>query len=43
MNMLILPNRTLFICDTYVNPDPTAEQLAEITMLAAEEVAALRH
>ena len=38
MNMLILPNRTLFICDTYVNPDPTAEQIAEITMLAADEV-----
>jgi malate dehydrogenase (oxaloacetate-decarboxylating)(NADP+) len=38
MNMLILPKRTLFICDTYVNPDPTATQLAEITMLAADEV-----
>jgi len=38
MNMLILPKRTLFICDTYVNPDPTAAQLAEITMLAADEV-----
>jgi len=39
MNMLILPKRTLFICDTYVNPDPTAEQVAEIAMMAAEEVA----
>ena len=38
MNMLILPRRTLFICDTYVNPDPTSEQIAEITMMAAEEV-----
>jgi malate dehydrogenase (oxaloacetate-decarboxylating)(NADP+) len=38
MNVLILPRRTLFICDTYVNQDPTAEQVAEITMLAAEEV-----
>ena len=38
MNMLILPRRTVFICDTYVNPDPSAEQLAEITMLAAEEI-----
>jgi malate dehydrogenase (oxaloacetate-decarboxylating)(NADP+) len=38
MNMLILPNRTLFICDTYVNADPTAEQVAEITMMAADEV-----
>ncbi len=38
MNMLVLPNRTLFIGDTYVNYDPTAEQLAEMTLLAAEEV-----
>src|SRR5882724_373062 len=38
MNMLILPKRTLFICDTYVNPDPTETQLAEIAMLAADEV-----
>jgi malate dehydrogenase (oxaloacetate-decarboxylating)(NADP+) len=38
MNMLILPNRTLFICDTYVNPDPTAEQIAEIAMMAADGV-----
>jgi malate dehydrogenase (oxaloacetate-decarboxylating)(NADP+) len=38
MNMLLLDQRTLFICDTYVNPDPGAELLAEITLLAAEEV-----
>jgi malate dehydrogenase (oxaloacetate-decarboxylating)(NADP+) len=38
MNMLLMEERTLFICDTYVNPDPTAEQLAEITLLGAEEV-----
>lgn len=38
MNMLILPGRTMFICDTYVNKDPGAEEVAEITMLAAEEV-----
>jgi malate dehydrogenase (oxaloacetate-decarboxylating)(NADP+) len=38
MNMLILPKHTIFICDTYVNNDPTAEQLADITLLAAEEV-----
>ena len=38
MNMLILPGRTIFICDTYVNKDPGAEEIAEITMLAAEEV-----
>ncbi|HSD61387.1 MAG TPA: NADP-dependent malic enzyme [Burkholderiales bacterium] len=38
MNVLMLPERTLFLCDTYVNYDPTAEQLAEIALLAAEEV-----
>ncbi|MES2355645.1 MAG: NADP-dependent malic enzyme [Pseudomonadota bacterium] len=38
MNMLMLPKRTVFICDTYVNLDPTAEQIAEMTALAAEEV-----
>jgi malate dehydrogenase (oxaloacetate-decarboxylating)(NADP+) len=38
MNMLILPQRTLFICDTYVNYDPTAEQVAEMAILAAEEI-----
>ena len=38
MNALILPKRTLFICDTYVNYDPTAEQVAEMTVLAAEEI-----
>ena len=38
MNMLILNGRPLFICDTYVNRDPTAEQISELTMLAAEEV-----
>jgi malate dehydrogenase (oxaloacetate-decarboxylating)(NADP+) len=38
MNMLILPKRTLFIGDTYVNYDPTADQLAELAQLGAEEV-----
>jgi len=38
MNLLLLPRRTVFICDTYVNYDPTAEQIAEITLMAAEEV-----
>ncbi|NOT71352.1 MAG: NADP-dependent malic enzyme [Hyphomicrobium sp.] len=38
MNMLMLPDRQLFICDTYVNRNPTAEQLVEMTLLAAEEV-----
>jgi len=38
MNAVLLPNRTVFIADTYVNRDPTAEQTAEIARLAAEEV-----
>jgi len=38
MNMLLNPKGTFFICDTYVNPDPTAEQMAEIVTMAAEEV-----
>ena len=38
MNALMLPRRTVFMCDTYVNVDPTAEQLAEMTALAASEV-----
>ncbi len=38
MNMLMLPDRQLFICDTYVNRYPSADQLCEITLLAAEEV-----
>jgi len=38
MNALLLPNRTVFICDTYVNYDPSAEQLVEMTLLAAEEI-----
>jgi len=38
MQMLMLPGRQLFICDTHVNSDPTAEQVAEIALLAAEAV-----
>jgi len=38
MNILLLPQQTLFICDTHVNLDPTAEQVAEMTTLAAEEM-----
>jgi malate dehydrogenase (oxaloacetate-decarboxylating)(NADP+) len=38
LNMLLLPKRTVFICDTYVNFDPTAEMIAETTVLAAEEI-----
>jgi malate dehydrogenase (oxaloacetate-decarboxylating)(NADP+) len=35
---LILPNGALFFCDTHVNVDPTAEQIAEMTLLAAKAV-----
>jgi malate dehydrogenase (oxaloacetate-decarboxylating)(NADP+) len=38
MNVLLLPRRTLFVADTYVNEDPSPEQLAEITLMAADEV-----
>lgn len=38
MNGLMLPNRQVFLVDTHVNYDPTAEQLCEITLLAAEEM-----
>jgi malate dehydrogenase (oxaloacetate-decarboxylating)(NADP+) len=38
MNVLLLPKRTVFICDTYVNFDPAAEQVAEMAVLAAEEI-----
>ncbi|NVH75073.1 NADP-dependent malic enzyme [Paraburkholderia sp. JPY432] len=38
MNGLVLPNRQIFLVDTHVNVDPTPEELAEITIMAAEEV-----
>ncbi|WP_341678649.1 NADP-dependent malic enzyme [Niveibacterium sp. SC-1] len=38
MNLLVLPGRTIFLCDTYVNYDPSVEQIVEMTRLAAEEV-----
>jgi malate dehydrogenase (oxaloacetate-decarboxylating)(NADP+) len=38
MNGLILPGRQVMLVDTHVNYDPTAEQIAEITILAAEEM-----
>ena len=34
----MLPGRTVFVGDTYVNYDPSAEQLADMALLAAEEV-----
>ncbi|MET4578370.1 NADP-dependent malic enzyme [Ottowia thiooxydans] len=38
MNGLMLPGRQVFLVDTHINLDPTAEQLAEITVMAAEEM-----
>ena len=38
MTGLILPGRTVNLLDTHINYDPTAEQLAEITVMAAEEM-----
>jgi malate dehydrogenase (oxaloacetate-decarboxylating)(NADP+) len=38
MNVLVLPRRTVFLCDTYVNVDPTPHQILEMTILASEEV-----
>ncbi len=38
MNALMLPKHVVFICDTYVSPDPDAEHIAEMTLLAAEEL-----
>ncbi|MDL2339390.1 MAG: NADP-dependent malic enzyme, partial [Pseudomonadota bacterium] len=41
MNSLLLPGRQVMLVDTHINYDPTAEQLAEITMMAAEEMVRL--
>jgi malate dehydrogenase (oxaloacetate-decarboxylating)(NADP+) len=38
MNALMLPERNIFICDTYVAEDPSAERIAETALAAAEEV-----
>ena len=38
LNALVLGDRTLFVADTYVNEDPTAQQLADIASLAADEL-----
>jgi malate dehydrogenase (oxaloacetate-decarboxylating)(NADP+) len=43
MNVLLLPHHTLFVCDTYVNENPSAEQVAEMTVMAAEEVRRFGH
>jgi len=38
MNVLMLPEQTLFICDTHVNEDPNAEQVADMAIQASEEL-----
>ena len=38
MNYLMLPGRSLFICDTHINEVPSAEEIAEMTITAAEQV-----
>jgi malate dehydrogenase (oxaloacetate-decarboxylating)(NADP+) len=38
MNAIMLPARNVFICDTYVSENPDAEQIAEMTLLAADEI-----
>jgi malate dehydrogenase (oxaloacetate-decarboxylating)(NADP+) len=38
MNGLMLPGRQIFLVDTHVNDDPSAEELCEITVMAAEEM-----
>ena len=38
MNALMLPGRQVFLVDTHVNADPSAEELCEITVMAAEEM-----
>lgn len=43
MNGLMLPGRQIFLVDTHVNYDPTAEELTEITVMAAEEMMRFGH
>jgi malate dehydrogenase (oxaloacetate-decarboxylating)(NADP+) len=38
MNVVMLPTQTLFICDTHVNENPSAEQIADMTIQAAQEM-----
>src|SRR5690606_31714668 len=38
ISLVILPSGSFFIVDTYVSPDPTAEEIAEMTLLAARHV-----
>ncbi|MCI2809980.1 NADP-dependent malic enzyme [Eoetvoesiella caeni] len=38
MNVLMLPDQTLFICDTHVNENPSAAEIADMTIQAAAEI-----
>ncbi|WP_028354301.1 NADP-dependent malic enzyme [Bordetella petrii] len=38
LNVLMLPNQTLFVADTHVNENPSAEEIASITVQAADEM-----
>jgi malate dehydrogenase (oxaloacetate-decarboxylating)(NADP+) len=38
VNAVVLPTGTYFFCDTFVNPEPSAEAIAEMTVLAAQQV-----
>ncbi|MCZ6523325.1 MAG: NADP-dependent malic enzyme [Alphaproteobacteria bacterium] len=38
LSVLILPKGTFFLCDTYITPEPSAEELAEMTIMSAEQV-----
>lgn len=38
MNALMLPTQTLFVCDTHVNENPSAEEIADMTMQAAAQM-----
>jgi len=38
MNYLMLPGHSLFICDTHINENPSAEEVADMTLIAADQV-----
>ena len=38
MNAVLMQDRNIFIADTYVHEDPTSEQLAEMTILAVDQL-----
>ena len=38
MNYLMLPGHSLFICDTHINENPSAEEVADMTLVAADQV-----